>query len=155
MGVSRVVLLQGVVSFDERGDGDAGARQREHWEEVDLFLEMWHEIARAWGNETLLRLARYARLEVEAERLLLAQSAERAANAPRSGGEDAPTGSLPHANGSVRDEEKAGVEPASGAHKERMLRYSDSKAVPPAGEAAGREQPEGVWAYHRRPPQTP
>ena len=45
------------------------ARKRdEHWTEVDLVLEMWDRVARSWNNETLLRLARYARLEAETER---------------------------------------------------------------------------------------
>ena len=47
------------------------AREREdHWTEVDLVLEMWDRVARSWNNDTLVRLARYARLEVETEREL-------------------------------------------------------------------------------------
>ena len=40
----------------------------EHWTEVELFLEMWDRVAYSWNNKTLLRLARYARLEAEAEK---------------------------------------------------------------------------------------
>ncbi len=43
-------------------------KRDEHWTEVDLFLEMWDRVARSWGNDTLKRLARYARLEAETER---------------------------------------------------------------------------------------
>jgi hypothetical protein len=43
-------------------------KQREHWEEVDLYLNMWLKIAHARSNVTLLRLLRYAQLEAEAER---------------------------------------------------------------------------------------
>ena len=45
------------------------ARKREdHWTEVELVLEMWDRVARSWDNDTLMRLARYARLEAETER---------------------------------------------------------------------------------------
>lgn len=45
------------------------ARKRdEHWTEVELVLEMWDRVARSWNNDTLLRLACYARLEAETER---------------------------------------------------------------------------------------
>ena len=45
------------------------ARKREeHWTEVEFFFEMWDRVARSWNNETLVRLARYARLEAETER---------------------------------------------------------------------------------------
>lgn len=65
------------------GDHDAGTRvldlgwarrieedrkRQEHWTEVDLVLEMWDRVARSWNNETLMRLARYARLEAEIEK---------------------------------------------------------------------------------------
>ncbi len=43
-------------------------KRDEHWTEVDLFLEMWDRVAQSWGNDTLKRLARYARLEAETER---------------------------------------------------------------------------------------
>ena len=45
------------------------SRKREdHWTEVDLVLEMWDRVACSWDNDTLIRLARYARLEAETER---------------------------------------------------------------------------------------
>ena len=45
------------------------ARKRdEHWTEVELVIEMWDRVARSWNNDTLMRLARYARLEAETER---------------------------------------------------------------------------------------
>ena len=43
-------------------------KRQEHWTEVDLVLEMWDRVARSWNNETLMRLARYARLEAETEK---------------------------------------------------------------------------------------
>lgn len=90
---------------------------------------MWHKI-RAWENETLLRLERYARLEVEAERLLLSRSVERESDALRSGGEDTPASFLPPANGPSRGEDKVGIGPASGTHRRRMLRFGDAKGTP-------------------------
>ena len=47
--------------------GEARKRQ-EHWTEVELVVEMWERVARSWNNDTLMRLARYARLEAEIER---------------------------------------------------------------------------------------
>ena len=43
-------------------------KREDHWTEVDLVLEMWDRVARSWDNDTLMRLARYARLEAETER---------------------------------------------------------------------------------------
>lgn len=61
----------------------ATARDRqEHWEEVFLFLEMWNEVARAWNNDTLLRLMSYARLEAKTERDLETGAAPRRAREP-------------------------------------------------------------------------
>ena len=42
-------------------------KRQEHWTEVELVLEMWERVAHSWNNETLMRLARYARLEAETE----------------------------------------------------------------------------------------
>ncbi|QIN77607.1 hypothetical protein GBA65_02770 [Rubrobacter marinus] len=45
------------------------ARKRQaHWTEVELVVEMWERVAISWNNDTLMRLARYARLEAETER---------------------------------------------------------------------------------------
>ena len=43
-------------------------KRDEHWTEVELVIEMWDRVARSWNNDTLMRLARYARLEAETER---------------------------------------------------------------------------------------
>ncbi len=43
-------------------------KRQEHWTEVELVVEMWERVARSWNNDTLMRLARYARLEAETER---------------------------------------------------------------------------------------
>jgi hypothetical protein len=40
---------------------------REHWEEVDLYLDMWLKVAHAKSNLTLSRLLRYAQLEAKVE----------------------------------------------------------------------------------------
>ena len=49
-------------SFGERRAAEIEAQERaEYWEEVDLFLEMWSNIADAWGNETLVRIVRPTR----------------------------------------------------------------------------------------------
>lgn len=59
---TRVIELGWVRQVEEAQKRD------EHWTEVDLFLEMWDRVAHSWGNDTLKRLARYARLEAETER---------------------------------------------------------------------------------------
>lgn len=57
-------------------------RWEEHWEEVDLLLEMWQRVARSWDNETLLRLVRSAMAEAVREK---AWSARPSAGAPGRG----------------------------------------------------------------------
>lgn len=59
----------GCVLLCERHVEEVEARERrEHWEEVDLYLNMWLKIAHARSNVTLSRLLRYARLEAKVER---------------------------------------------------------------------------------------
>lgn len=53
---------------------------------MDLFLEMWSNVADAWANETLVRIVRQARLQAEAEKLLLARTARGADHARSRGG---------------------------------------------------------------------
>lgn len=66
----------GCVLLCERHVEEVEARERrEHWEEVDLYLNMWLKISHARGNVTLSRLLRYAQLEAKAEREY--ESAER------------------------------------------------------------------------------
>jgi hypothetical protein len=56
---------------------DELSRWDEHREEVDLCLEMWERVARGWGNETLLRLARQAQAEARVEKALERQAIRR------------------------------------------------------------------------------
>lgn len=80
------VALFGRVLLCERHIEEVEAReQREHWEEVDLYLDMWLKIAHARGNETLSRLLRYAQLEAKAEREYERKSLKRAVKAGRYG----------------------------------------------------------------------
>ena len=57
-----------VIDLDRSRRQEGDADREEHWEEVELVLEMWDRVARAWDNDTLVRLARYARLEAATER---------------------------------------------------------------------------------------
>ncbi len=61
----------------------AASERTAHWEEVDLLLEAWLSVAGSWGNETLLRLLRYARLEADTEREVERGFLESAARAGR------------------------------------------------------------------------
>lgn len=68
----------------ERHIKEVEARERkEHWEEVDTYLSMWTRVAHARGNETLLRLLRYARLEALSDRECERQALERAVETGR------------------------------------------------------------------------
>lgn len=49
---------------------EAARKREDRWTEIDLVLEMWDRVAHSWNNETLMRLARYARMEAETEREL-------------------------------------------------------------------------------------
>ena len=79
----------GVAEFEgallcERHIEEVEAREeREHWEEVDLYLDMWLKIARARSNATLSRFLRYAQLEARVERECERQALERAVRAGR------------------------------------------------------------------------
>jgi hypothetical protein len=74
----------GCVLLCERHFEEAEARERiEHWEEVDLCLDMWLKIAHVRSNATLSRLLRYAQLEAKAEREYGRKALERAVKAGR------------------------------------------------------------------------
>jgi hypothetical protein len=74
----------GRVLLCERHIKEVEARERrEHWEEVDLYLNMWLKIAHARSNATLSRLLRYAQLEAKAEREYERKALERAVKAGR------------------------------------------------------------------------
>lgn len=59
-----------VIEFGWARQVEEARKRQEHWTEVELVLVMWERVARSWNNDTLMRLARYARLEAETEREL-------------------------------------------------------------------------------------
>ena len=74
----------GGVLLCERHIEEVEAREeREHWEEVDLYLDMWLKIARARSNATLSRFLRYAQLEAKVEREYERKALERAVRVGR------------------------------------------------------------------------
>lgn len=76
---NRGVEMFGSTLLCERHAKEVEARERnEHWEEVNVYLNMWTKVAYARGNETLLRLLRYARLEARGDRECERKALERA-----------------------------------------------------------------------------
>ena len=68
----------------ERHVKEVEARERkDHWEEIDIYLNMWTKIAHARGNEMLLRLLRCAQLEARGDREFERKALERAIEAGR------------------------------------------------------------------------
>jgi hypothetical protein len=76
------VEMFGSILLCERHLKEAEARERkDHREEVDIYLSMWAKIAQARGNETLLRLLRYAQIEARTDRMYERRAQERAISA--------------------------------------------------------------------------
>lgn len=74
----------GHVLLCERHIKEAEAReQREHWEEVNLYLDLWDKVAHARENTTLSRLLRYARLEAQTDKEFARESIEKAVKSGR------------------------------------------------------------------------
>ena len=81
---SRGVDRYGSTLLCERHVKEVEARERkDHWEEIDIYLNMWTKIAHARGNEMLLRLLRCAQLEARGDREYERKALERAIEAGR------------------------------------------------------------------------
>jgi hypothetical protein len=78
-----VAEFEGVLLCERHIEEVEVREEREHWEEVALYLDMWLKIARARSNATLSRFLRYAQLEAKAERECERKALERAVRAGR------------------------------------------------------------------------
>ena len=78
-----VAEFEGVLLCERHIEEVEAREEREHWEEVDLYLDMWLKIARARSNATLSRFLWYAQLEAKVERECERKALERAVRAGR------------------------------------------------------------------------